>query len=221
MRKAMLVEVLRGREGLAWPRRRVLHAGCLALMGIAAGDPLKAVAQEELRPTPQCDDGKEPSTPRQTAGPFYTPKTPRRASLIEPGLKGEPIMVVGTVLSTRCQPLAGAWLDFWQADADGAYDNQGYTLRGHQFADAKGQYRLEIVMPGLYPGRTRHIHVKVHVQAARGRGLTTQLYFPNEADNRRDSIYDERLVVTRQPSSAGQPSSEKRPVMRFDFVLKA
>lgn len=212
MRKAMLIEMLRGREGSAWPRRRVLHAGCLALLGIATGQPLKAMAQEKLPPTPQCDGRRDKATPRQTAGPFYTPKTPQRASLIEPGLKGEPILVVGTVLSTRCEPLAGAWLDFWQADADGDYDNQGFTLRGHQFADGKGQYRLETVMPGLYPGRTRHIHVKV--RAPKGRVLTTQLYFPDEADNRRDYIYDERLVVTQKTLSKG------KPVMRFDFVLK-
>ncbi len=212
MRKAMLVEVLSRYHQSAWPRRRVLRAGCLALLGMAAGNRMEAVAQERLPPTPKCDHGKTSSTPRQTAGPFYTPKTPHRASLIEPGLKGESIMVVGTVLSTRCEPLPGAWLDFWQADADGAYDNQGYTLRGHQFADGKGQYRLETVMPGLYPGRTRHIHVKV--QAPNGSVLTTQLYFPDEVGNRRDSIYDEQLVVTRQQSS------RDKPVMHFDFVLK-
>jgi protocatechuate 3,4-dioxygenase beta subunit len=67
------------------------------------------------------------------------------------------------------------------------------------------------VMPGLYPGRTRHIHVKV--QAPHGRVLTTQLYFPNESQNKRDGIYDERLVVTMPTSSAAPP------VARFDFVL--
>ncbi len=215
MHKAMFIEILRGYDGHAWSRRRVLRAGGLALMAMASGHATKVAAREALLPTPQCDDGKATSTPRQTEGPFYTPKTPKRASLIEPGQKGEPIIVVGTVLSTRCQPLAGAWLDFWQADADGAYDNQGFTLRGHQFADANGQYRLETMLPGLYPGRTRHIHVKVRAKTMRGRELTTQLYFPDEADNRRDSIYDERLVVARQPSSG------KKPVMRFDFVLKA
>jgi protocatechuate 3,4-dioxygenase beta subunit len=101
-------------------------------------------------------------------------------------------------------------LDFWQADADGHYDNQGYQLRGHQFADPRGQYHVKTVIPGLYPGRTRHIHVKV--QAPHGRVLTTQLYFPNEAANERDAIYDDRLVVS-MPSDA-------ESVARFDFVLR-
>lgn len=202
--------MLKYRNGL-WPRRRVLQAGGLALVGMAAGRSLSGAAQEVLPPTPPCDGGKGEATPRQTEGPFYTPNTPKRTSLLEAGMQGTPILVVGTVLSTQCVPLVGALLDFWQADADGVYDNQGYTLRGHQFADGKGQFRLETVMPGLYPGRTRHIHVKV--QAPHGRVLTTQLYFPNESQNKRDGIYDERLVVTMPTSSAAPP------VARFDFVL--
>ncbi len=210
MRSAKFVEVL-NRRNAWWPRRRVLQAGGLALVGMVAGRPGQSIAQEVLPPTPQCDGGKGRVTPRQTAGPFYTPNTPKRASLLEADTKGIPITVTGIVLNTRCEPLAGALLDFWQTDADGVYDNEGYTMRGHQFADANGQYRLETVMPGLYPGRTRHIHV--NVQAPHGRLLTTQLYFPNEAGNKRDSIYDERLVVTMPPSSA------VKPVARFDFVL--
>jgi protocatechuate 3,4-dioxygenase beta subunit len=209
MRKAMLIEVLHHRHGW-WPRRRVLQAGGLALVGMTAGIPLQGAAQEALPPTPQCDGGKGHATPRQTAGPFYTPNTPQRASLLEAGTKGTPITVTGMVLNTRCEPLAGALLDFWQADADGVYDNEGYTMRGHQFTDAKGQYRLETVMPGLYPGRTRHLHV--NVQAPHGQVLTTQLYFPNEAGNTRDAIFDERLVMAMPPSAAN-------PIARFDFVL--
>lgn len=211
MRKAMRIEVLNHRQGW-WSRRRILQAGGLALIGMAAGSPLRGAAQEVLPPTPPCEGGKGQATPRQTEGPFYTPNTPERTRLLETGTKGTPIMVTGIVLNTRCEPVAGALLDFWQADADGVYDNQGYTMRGHQFADAKGQYRLETVMPGLYPGRTRHIHVKV--QAPHGPVLTTQLYFPNEAENKRDAIYDERLVVAMPPSSAAKPAA------RFDFVLR-
>ncbi len=209
MRKSMLFDGLSHRRR-GWPRRRVLQAGGLALVGMAVGNPSRGVAQEALPPTPKCGDGH--ATPRQTAGLFYTPNIPKRASLLEAGTKGTPIVVAGMVLNTRCEPLPGALLDFWQTDADGVYDNEGYTMRGHQFADAKGQYRLETVMPGLYPGRTRHIHVKV--QAPYGRVLTTQLYFPNEAENRRDAIYDERLVV------AMSPSSDAKPVAQFNFVLK-
>jgi len=211
MRNVMPVDGLNHRLSW-WPRRRVLQAGGLALVGMATGRSWCGAAQEVLSPTPQCDNGKGPATPRQTEGPFYTPHTPKRTSLIEAGTEGTLIMVTGNVYNTRCEPLAGALLDFWQANANGVYDNQGYTLRGHQFADAMGQYRLETVIPGLYPGRTRHIHVKV--QAPHGPVLTTQLYFPNELENKRDAIYDARLLVTMSPPSAA------KPIARFDFVLR-
>src|SRR5439155_1396739 len=79
----------------------------------------------------------------------------------------------GRVLSRDCRPIAGARLDFWQAEASGSYDNAGYRLRGNQTSESDGRYALDTVVPGEYPGRTEHIHVKV--QPAGGGTLTTQL----------------------------------------------
>jgi protocatechuate 3,4-dioxygenase beta subunit len=62
------------------------------------------------------------------------------------------------------------------------------------------------VVPGLYPGRTRHIHVKV--QRPNGDVLTTQLYFQGEAQNDSDGIFDDALVMDVKGSRA-----------RYDFVL--
>ena len=70
-------------------------------------------------------------------------------------------------------------LDFWQADDQGPLDdNSGFRLRGHQFTDAEGRFRLRSIVPGVYAGRTRHIHAES--AAIGGRVLTTQLYFPGE-----------------------------------------
>ena len=143
-------------------------------------------AAAKLSPTPDCDDGDEP-TPSETQGPFFRPSSPARATLLERGMKGTRVVVSGRVFTAGCRPVSGALLDFWHADDDGQYDNEGFHLRGHQFTDAQGRYRLETIVPGLYPGRTRHFHVKV--QAPRGRVLTTQLYFPDEPRNRRDGLY--------------------------------
>jgi protocatechuate 3,4-dioxygenase beta subunit len=145
-----------------------------------------------LPPTPACDDGDDP-TPEQTEGPYFTPDSPERASLREAGMAGDRLTLAGTVLATDCRPVRRALLDFWQADAGGQYDNQGYRLRGHQFTDAEGRFRLETIVPGLYPGRTRHIHVKV--QAPDRPVLTTQLYFPGEAANDSDGIFRQELLL--------------------------
>lgn len=143
-------------------------------------------------------------TPRQTEGPFFKPRSPETTTLV---LRGSPTLVVeGRVLGKDCKPVARALLDFWHADEEGEYDNAGFRFRGHQFTDAEGRYRLETVLPGAYPGRTRHIHVKV--QAAGGPILTTQLYFPGEAGNARDGLFRPELLV--KPQKAG--------VVAFDFV---
>jgi len=127
-------------------------------------------------------------------------------------MAGARIAIAGRVVTTDCRPVARALIDVWHADARGEYDNAGFALRGHQFADENGQYRLETVMPGVYPGRTRHIHVKV--QAPRQPVLTTQLYFPGEAQNRRDGLFDPALLVAMRELSDGK-------VAEFDFVLRS
>ena len=162
-----------------------------------------------LAATPPCDDGDDP-TPAQTTGPFYTPDSPERTSLREPGIAGTPIVVSGSVLTTDCKPVAGALVDFWHADDRGRYDNAGYKLRGHQFTDARGRYKLESIVPGVYTGRTRHFHVKV--QAPHRRVLTTQLYFPGEPRNARDGLYDPRLLMAVRDAAGGKTAA-------FDFVL--
>jgi protocatechuate 3,4-dioxygenase beta subunit len=57
--------------------------------------------------------------------------------------------------------LAGALVDLWHADSKGDYDNKGFRLRGHVFTDDQGRFVFRAIMPGLYPGRTRHYHVKI------------------------------------------------------------
>jgi protocatechuate 3,4-dioxygenase beta subunit len=123
---------------------------------------------------------------------------------------GTRIVLTGTVLSTSCRPARGALLDFWQADDQGRYDNAGFRLRGHQFADGVGRYRLETIVPGLYTGRTRHIHVRV--QAPNQPVLTTQLYFPGEPGNQSDFIFRPELVMTVRDEAGAKTGA-------FDFVL--
>ncbi|MCW5878898.1 MAG: hypothetical protein KIS80_08540 [Anaerolineales bacterium] len=176
-----------------------------------AGTPVATSTGISLSPTPACDDDDDEPTIAQTEGPYFTPNSPERNSLLEDGMQGVYMLVSGQVLGTDCQPIPGALLDFWHADAEGEYDNAGYRLRGHQFADAQGRYQLETIMPGLYPGRTRHFHVKV--QRPNGAVLTTQLYFPDEAGNATDGIFDSRLLMSMLSAGNGVHGE-------FDFVLE-
>ncbi|ANW05285.1 hypothetical protein LMTR13_04235 [Bradyrhizobium icense] len=188
-------------------RRVVLGAGVFAAGSLLMID--GSMAQAPLAPTPECHDGEAATLP-QTEGPFFKPSSPERIELLEEGMAGQPIELVGFVLTRACKPVAGALLDFWQADDKGRYDNSGFRLRGHQFSDAEGRYRLRSVVPGAYVGRTRHIHVKV--QPRGGRVLTTQLYFPGESLNRTDGLFRKELLM-RTAKNAGWLAG------RFDFVV--
>ena len=183
-------------------------AGC-AGMG-EASQQSTATSPISLSPTPACDDGDDDPTPSQTEGPYFTSNSPLRSTLVDAGMAGTLLTVTGRVLSTACQPVAQAKLDFWQADDAGAYDNAGYRLRGHQFTDGDGRFSLQTIVPGLYPGRTRHIHVKV--QPRNGRVLTTQLYFPGEARNASDGIFTRELLMAIQDVTNGKAAT-------FDFVV--
>ena len=133
-------------------------------------------------------------TTGQTAGPYFKPGSPARQDIAPAGARGQQLVVTGRVLDPRCRPAAGAVLDFWQASAQGTYDNSGYRFRGHQLTDARGRFMLRTVLPGLYPGRTRHIHVTVRARG--GTPLTTQLYFPGESHNDGDGIFAPDLLLT-------------------------
>ncbi len=150
------------------------------------------------------------ATQPQTEGPFYKAGSPERTSLRETGISGTPLTVTGYVLSTTCQPVAHALLDFWQADSNGNYDNTGFRLRGHLYTDNQGRYSLNTIVPGEYSGRTRHIHVKV--QAPGQPVLTTQLYFPGEARNDSDGIFSPELLMQVQQTTNGQLAA-------FNFIV--
>jgi protocatechuate 3,4-dioxygenase beta subunit len=142
-------------SGSRYTRREFLTAAAIVA--------LTAVSDAEAQAAKTCGA----ATPSQTEGPYYKPNTPMRASLLEPGMPGTKLVIEGSVLTAACKPVPRAMLDFWQADATGRYDNSGYRLRGHQLTNEAGRYRLETIVPAEYPGRTRHIHVKVQAGAAR------------------------------------------------------
>jgi len=194
--------VLRPIDASARPWRTAGRGALLlasVLLGIARG----------ASPAPaQC-----PITGSQIEGPYYIAGSPETNDLALPG-DGPLLTLGGRVLDTDCQPIPFCWIDVWHTDTNGAYDNSGvtYTYRGHFFTDADGEWVLHTIEPGLYPGRTRHIHVKV--EGDNTPLLTTQLYFPGEPLNASDSFYDPELEVTVLSEA---PNGDR--VATFDFAL--
>src|SRR5256885_1401436 len=218
------------RSIMSFVRSSVLVFAVVFLAGCAGGQPITlssaapsptaaaatAAASTQAAPTAATTAGTAlactaPAQPivELTEGPYYKANPPQNAALRTAGVAGTPLTLTGYVVSKSCQPIANAKLDFWQADGNGNYDNSGYTLRGWQLTDANGAYRLETVIPGLYPGRTDHIHVKVTVN---GKTYTSQLFFPGVAQNAGDSIYAANMLITL--SSATNPRTGT-----FNFVI--
>ena len=194
---------------LAAPLALVIAAGQGAGISLAQDSGSTPI----LAPTPACGDTEDfAETLQQTEGPYFTPNSPERADLLEPGMPGTKLVVTGYVYSTGCAPIGNALVDFWQCNDAGVYDNTGYTLRGHQFTDAEGRYELTTIVPGIYTGRTRHIHVKV--QEADQPILTSQLYFPDVPENATDGIFDPSLVMDFSDTEDGDGK-----VGFFTFVL--
>ena len=110
---------------------------------------------------PRCEP-----TPADIEGPFYKPGAPERLST------GEGLVVSGRLLGAPdCRTLSGGRIEWWHADASGKYDN---AHRGSLKVNADGTYRYATDVPGKYPGRPPHIHVKAFM--AGYKPLTTQLY---------------------------------------------
>lgn len=149
-------------------------------------------------------------------GPFFKAGAPQRSVLAEPGAQGRALTVSGRVLGLGCGPVAAALLEVWQADHEGAYDNEGFTHRGQLRADDAGRFRFDTIMPGRYLNgaqyRPAHIHVKVHVPGSEV--LTTQLYFEGDPYNDVDPWLRPSLVMRPRPryNDGGLDAG-------FDFVV--
>jgi len=177
------------------------------------------------------------ATPRQTAGPFYPLDLPldddndlTRVAGQSGAATGEVIHVVGRVLDLGGAVIEGARVELWQANAAGRYHHPGdrspeawdeaFQGFGQAVTDATGGYRFKTIRPGLYPGRTRHLHFRV--VAPGFEDLTTQMYFMGEPGNDREGLYRRiaeparaNVTVAFEPS-ADDPGSE---IGAFDIVL--
>lgn len=157
------------------------------------------------------DAGAYSVTPQGTEGPYYF-DVDRIRSDIREDRPGAPLLLGLRIRDAEsCEPIQNAVVDIWHCDAGGLYsgfeaastgvpgggiarrsDEETY-LRGAQVTSSDGIVQFKTIYPGWYPGRTIHIHAKVHLDNATA--LTTQLYL--------DDAFTERVFESR-PYVAGQ-----------------
>ena len=178
-------------------------------------------------------------TPGQTEGPFYPVSFPAdmdndlvRVQGRQAQAMGRVTHIAGRIVDRRGGPVRGAQVEIWQCDANGIYHHpqqpglrrrdaafQGY---GRTEVAADGRYGFRTIRPVAYPGRTPHIHFKVHAPGA-GR-LTTQMYIAGERQNATDGPLNrirnararESLIVALAPGDAIEPGAF---MGTFDIVL--
>jgi len=143
-------------------------------------------------------------TPAQTVGPYYPVEKPADRDNDLMVLEGAVGMAAGEILvfggglyDAAGMPVAGAVVEIWQTDDNGAYmhprdpDSKRRDVNFQSYGEAvtgeDGRYRFRTIMPGAYGRRPRHIHVKVRLGDEEL--LTTQFYFSIDTGQGADGIY--------------------------------
>lgn len=151
-------------------------------------------------------------TPSQTVGPFFHFSLiyDGGGTLVPPSEAGH-ISIEGRMVDGAGAPVPDAFLEIWQADAQGRYrgvsDAAGTTTDatttagatddafegfGRTPTDATGRFAIETIKPGAVPGPDERMQAPHLLLGIFGRGLLTQLitrlYFDDEESTARDPI---------------------------------
>jgi hydroxyquinol 1,2-dioxygenase len=189
------------------------------------------------------------ATPATVLGPFHIEGSPELgygADMSE-GVPGTPLYISGTVRDLDGKPIAGAVLDVWQADPEGAYEAQlevdEARLRAKYAAREDGTYCLRTVGPKGYAipmdgpvgdliSRTaishfRPAHVHFLLKADGYQPLITHLFQEGAQYLDTDVVFGTKaeLVVAFEPRDPGPTpdgghSDEPWLEARYDFVLQ-
>ena len=145
---------------------------------------------------------------------------------------GQVIEISGRVFDVKGNPIPGAAIELWQANAAGRYDHpsdpatakldpnfQGF---GALKANAKGEWRVVTIKPAGYDSpighRPPHIHFDMHSGKTRN---IAQLYFPEDADgNAKDLLYKALSPAEAATSVAVRDATDPNKY-RWDIVLLA
>ncbi len=184
-------------------------------------------------------------------GPFYregAQELPMGATISKDG-RGEPVVVMGRVLSTDGTPIPNALLDVWETDENGLYEQQDpeqpdMNLRGKFRSDREGRYCFVGIKPvsysipddgpvgqlllalGRHPFRPAHIHLLISADGFVP--VTTHLFVKGDAYLDSDAVFgtkDSLVVDFMRHDSAEEAARYHVPVpyykVEYDFILKA
>jgi hydroxyquinol 1,2-dioxygenase len=189
------------------------------------------------------------ATPATVLGPFHIDGSPPAGfgHDMSDNLPGTPLFITGTVTDTDGNPVSGAILDVWQADADGNYEAQlpdidEARLRAKYQARADGGYCVRTIAPRGYSipmdgpvgeliratdiSHFRPAHIHFLIDEPGFQKLITHLFQEGAEYLDSDVVFGTKdaLIVPfteREPGPTPDGGHLGRPYLhaRYDFVL--
>jgi catechol 1,2-dioxygenase len=170
------------------------------------------------------------ATESTVLGPFHEVESPPRPLGADISLtgEGEACLVTGRVTGPDGEPVGGATVDVWQADADGYYDVQRpgtvpeTNLRGLFTTEPDGTFWFRTIMPRYYPipddgpvgvllnatGRHpyRPAHIHLLVQADGYRPVTTHVFAADSPYLDSDAVFGVKPSLVRDFAVVEDPA---------------
>lgn len=189
------------------------------------------------------------ATPATVLGPFHIEGSPplEFGADMSDGVPGTPLCITGTVRGLAGEPVAGAVLDVWQADTDGAYEAQleidEARLRAKYTSRPDGSYCVRTIAPKGYTipmdgpvgdliSRTtishfRPAHVHFLITADGYEPLITHLFQQGAPYLDNDVVFGTKpeLIIPFEPHDPGPTpdgAGSDKPWLQahYDFVLQ-
>jgi hydroxyquinol 1,2-dioxygenase len=171
-------------------------------------------------------------------GPFYVEGAPNfdLGEDVAQGAAGVPCQVRGTVRGLDGEPVPGAEIHVWQADAEGKYDVQreglpGPQARGVLHANGRGEYHFKSILAEAYPipddgpvgdmlrATKRHpwrpAHLHFMIKAPGYETLITHVFRDGDAYLDSDAVFGVRQSLVADWKK--QPDGHY--LVEYDFVL--
>jgi protocatechuate 3,4-dioxygenase beta subunit len=189
------------------------------------------------------------ATESTVTGPFHVVDSPPRENGADISLpdSGEPCLVTGRVTGPGGEPIAGAQVDVWHADAEGFYDvqrpsgtSEDGNMRGLFTTDGEGRFWFRTVVPRYYPipvdgpvGRllevmARHpyrpAHIHFIVSAPGYADVTTHLFVDDSPYLDSDAVFGVKESLVRAFPLVDDPERAKEvglpnPFRSVDFEI--